>query len=126
MATSPIFIGTPRNEQQVFVNADGTGIKTIFTAGAGGSRIDAVIAYSTDTVAIRYPILWIKKGAATAVPFARTSVPIGPAASNLLAQCPGIGAFGLVLMNGDLLQANMEVAVSAALSVNITVIGGDF
>lgn len=125
MGLSPQFISTPRNEQGTFVNADGTGLKTIWTAGASGSRIDGLIAYSDDGTA-RNPVLSIKKGAATAVPFAITTVPVGPVAANILAQCPGIGAYGLILENGDVLQANMAVAVTAGSTVWLTVIGGDF
>ena len=49
--TSPIFGQNVKTQVTTFVNADGTTKKTIYTAGANGSRILAIAATTSDTAA---------------------------------------------------------------------------
>lgn len=44
------------NSSQTFVNADGTAIKTIFTAGTEGSRVQSVSIVSDDTAPVVFNV----------------------------------------------------------------------
>lgn len=47
--TQPVFPLTPKFATASIANADGTAVKTIFTAGANGSRVSKLALVSTDT-----------------------------------------------------------------------------
>jgi hypothetical protein len=47
--TAPVFSLVPHCTGVQFANADGTGVKTLFTPGANGSRIDGICISTTDT-----------------------------------------------------------------------------
>lgn len=47
--TTPIFPLTPMNSAVTVVNADGTTVKTVLTAGSNGARVDAISVCSDDT-----------------------------------------------------------------------------
>lgn len=124
MASSPIFVGTPNTEVQIFDNGDATNEQVVFTAGASGSRIDGIVCY-TDDATVRYPIIGLARGGVTYF-LQRCTLTAGPSATNLLAQMVGVGAFGLVLESGDTLTIKLEAALTAGKYAYITVIGGDF
>ena len=49
MASAPIYVGTIKNGAVQIVNADGTTLKTLYTAGSSGSTINSIMVTSTDT-----------------------------------------------------------------------------
>lgn len=48
MAATASFISVPKTPVVAFVNADGTGFKSLLSAGALGSRIDSISASNSD------------------------------------------------------------------------------
>jgi hypothetical protein len=72
MAANPGFVGTPTSSAVVLAAAntarDGSGtIQTLFTAGAGGARIDAITVKATGTTAAGQVLIWVDDtGAGTA------------------------------------------------------------
>lgn len=57
MAATPQFIATARTAFSKFVNADGTGIKTLLIIGANGGLIEALLLTSNDTTARNVTLL---------------------------------------------------------------------
>lgn len=134
MAASPIFIGTVKTAAQTFVNADGTTLKTLYTAGASGGKVQFLEAASDDTAA-RILRLHVQRGGAGAdyllgsvnVPLASGTGAV--AAVNLLsaAQLPGILEDGTLLLGpSDVLKGSVEVAVTALKTLTVVAAGGDY
>lgn len=132
-----VFAQTPKITPASLVNADGTGKKTLHTAGANGSKVVAVCATSTDTVA-RIAQLWLTRSA-TSYLLGSVNIPIASgsdgsaAAVNLLlsTMIPGLpidndGQRYLHLESGDTFQVSVTVAVTAAKEVDFLCIGADF
>jgi len=132
--TSPIFVLTINNKGQTWANADGAGAsKDLFVAGANGSRIAAVAACSTDTAAIDVQLF--AYDGTTAYLIGTITVAIGAgntgsvAAQNLLAlsSCPWLNSDGsITLPSGWKLQAKNVTTVTAAKTLTIVALGGDF
>ncbi len=130
MASAPIFVGTPNTCVAKFVNADGTAKKTIFTAGASGGRVEAILIASNDTAA-NTALLYVSNGG---VDYLLGSVsipaPTAPAITqvNALAGCAWTSPMdgGFVLKNGDTLKVSLNAAVTSLKETSVTVIGGDF
>lgn len=128
--TSPIFVDTPSNgTPQTFVNADGTTVKTIYTAGADGARIDAVTVCSDDTAAVNLAFSIDIGG--TNYYIGNVNVPIGSGYTTvalvdaIATLCPNLGY--LALAGGAKLECNAVVAVTAAKTVTVTpVVAGDY
>lgn len=137
MATSPAFTGVPRSSGVQILNATGTALVTAFTPGSSGSKVVSVIVSSSDTAsqvltigvtrsAVFYPI-----GTAT---IGITAGEIAATASvNMLSTTtiPGLpvdndGQPYIFLASTDTLQAQTAGTVTAAKSININVMGGDF
>ncbi|MES2210951.1 MAG: hypothetical protein V4515_12335 [Chloroflexota bacterium] len=134
MAVAPIFIGTVKTASQTFVNADGTTVKTLYTAGASGGKVQFANATSDDTVA-RIIRLYVQRGGAGSdflLGSKTIAIGAGTAAAasvNLLdaAQVPGILEDGTIILGpSDVLRGSMEVAVTAAKTITILTQGGDF
>lgn len=120
---------------QVFANADGTNVKTIFTAGADDSVIKAIIITSTDTAA-RDIQLHISDGT-TNFQLRRLSIPASAGNSATVSPVDALsGIIGLPfdehgnrvlrLRRGFQLRANMPVAVSSGTEVDVIVLGEDY
>lgn len=62
MAANPIFISNLKNGVVTIVNADGTSLKTLLTAGSAGSRVKSLSITSDDSVD-RVVQLWLTTGA---------------------------------------------------------------
>jgi hypothetical protein len=62
MASSPQFVSAPNVALMKFLTADHTNAKVIFTPGANGSRVMALVATSTDSVSRQFH-LWLTRGA---------------------------------------------------------------
>jgi len=136
--TTLFFPKQANNKVTQFVNADGTNAKTIFTAGADGSRVYALIATSTDTSAriMRFSIYdGVTRNIIGAVTLAIGAGTNGTAASVALLQnslfqnIVGVDANGVPYIDmesGWTLEANATVAVTAATTVAITALGYDY
>lgn len=134
MAAAPIFIGTVKTASQTFVNADGVAVKTLYTAGALGGKVQFANASSDDTVA-RVARLYIQRaGAGADLLLGSKSIAIGSgtgaiASANLLdaAMIPGILEDGTIILGpSDVLRGSVEVAVTAAKTITVVVQGGDY
>jgi hypothetical protein len=129
---APIFPATLVDDNVTIANADGTTAKTIHTAGANGTRIEKLIAVSTDTSARDVSIL------VNGVSIGTVSVPAGAgnssgtAAKDILADpnIPGIiDAYGnkVIYVKGSAtLQAQMGTTITAAKNVYVSAMGGGF
>lgn len=135
--TLPIFVLTPKTQGTQFVNADGTSNKTLYTAGANGSVILGIVATTTDTAANNVELYVQVGGAGTAWPIGGKQVPAASgslanpptAAVNLLdgGQIPTLLPDGtLQLGAGDVVQASVLAAVTAAKALTIWVQAGDY
>jgi hypothetical protein len=135
MSAAPSFIATPRNPVVAFANADGTSFKSIMTAGALGSRLDTLMASSSDTVSNILQLAVQKSG----VDYVIGEVTVGAlAGTNGVAKSvaalnptdiPGLtytenGA--IYLETGAVLRGRMKTAVAGAFAVQLTGIGGDY
>ena len=127
--TNPIFELTPVNAGQTFVNADSTNLKTLLTAGADGSRIDGILVCSNDTAAMNLAF-YINDGASDLY-IGNVLVPIGSGYTTVVkvdalsTLKPAYQNF-ITLKAGYILKANVVVAVTAAKTVTVVVLGGDF
>jgi hypothetical protein len=61
MALDPTYLEVPRWAAANIQNADSTNLKTLYTAGADGSRVEAILCSNTDT-ANHKAYLWIQIG----------------------------------------------------------------
>lgn len=128
--TTPIFPGTVTTDAVRFENADGTTAKTLLTAGASGTRVDAITVTSTDTAA-RTLTLGLLKGEVT-YRIGEIVVPIGagtngtekPADGFTLA-IPFIGG-SINLEAGCSLTVAAQVAVTAGKAIAVVALGGDY
>jgi hypothetical protein len=127
--TSPIFVLTPHNEGQQFVNADGTAKKTLYTPGANGSRIDRILITSNDTATVTL-LFYVTVGGTdyhlgdvqiTTLQGYDAALGVD-ALQTLLRNLGGAG----VLPSGHVLKAAAKTAVTAAKVVDVYVAGGDF
>lgn len=133
MAAAPIFPVTIVNASTTLNNASGTTAVTIFTAGASGSRIDAVTATSTDTANRDAQVLAGGNLVGTiAVPLAAGTASTTPSKSVMAdanLTLPVTDPYGnkvIYLAAGQTLQILMPVAITAAKQIVFTVMGGSF
>lgn len=130
VTSTPILPQTIRNGGTTFVNADGTTIKDVLTAGADGSIITALNVASTDTTA--RDIRFFLNNGSTDLLLCVVNVPISSGNTNAAApvdvfrnaNCPGLafdanGNRVLFLQAGYRLRAQMLVAVTAAQTISV-------
>lgn len=127
--TSPIFELTPINAGITIVNADSTNLKTILTAGADGTRIDGILVSSNDTAAVNLAF-YINDGVSDLY-IGNVVVAIGSGYTTVvrvdaLATLRPASINALILGAGYVLKANAVVAVTAAKTVTIVAVGGDY
>lgn len=130
--TSPIFVLASNLSAATFVNADGTNLKTLFTAGAEGSLLTAIAITSDDTAARDLNLYVTISG--TDYRVGQVNIPIGAgttttSAVNALAvgKLPWLNADGsFFLPAGQVLKGAMAVAVTAAKTVTVLAVGGDY
>lgn len=147
VTATPIFPQTIKSYGVQILPADTTTVKTLATAGANGSKIDAIIIQSTDTAA-QYVTLTVQVGGAgTAFPLGNIIVPItagsqatgtAPSVDALraggtsnVANIPGfsydsLGNKCLYLSAGSVLGVNTGTTVTTAKAVTVFAQGGDF
>ena len=74
MATAPIYVGTPKIGVVQCLPADTTTAKTVYTAGASGSKLVSLVATSTDTAARIFTVAIVRS--AVSYPVTTVTVPI--------------------------------------------------
>jgi len=121
--------------RQTFVNADGTTIKDICAAGTDDSNIIQLIVASDDTAA-KTLLLYLNDGTNNN-PIGHLIIPIGAGtngttnfANGLTSTIPilidAVGNYYIPLPAGCKLRAGMLAAVTAARTITVTAILGDF
>ena len=126
--TSPIFELTVKNAGVQIVPADTTTLKTVYTGGTNGSRIDQLLVSSTDTAAMT--LMWYKNIGGTDYHLADTVIAIGSGYTTVAAVdaittlAPVLGY--LVLASGDILKVKVLAAVTTAKQIDIVAQLGDY
>lgn len=125
----PVFELTPVNAGVTVVNADGTNKKTIYTAGANGGRVDGIIVCSDDTAAVNLAF-YIDDGSADLY-IGNVNVPIGSGYTTVvkvdaMTTLKPAGQSFIQLKATYKLECNAVAAVTAAKTVTVVAIGGDF
>lgn len=137
VTATPVFVQTPKVTRTTFLPADTTTAKTIATAGANGSKVVGIQVCSDDTVArvIQFGIT----RAATFILLGSINLPTLAGTDGATAAVDGLDAGKMTglpvdndgqryvfLESGDTFQARMAVTITAAKTVSVTVIQGDF
>lgn len=139
MATSsvPVLPQTPKITPITIVNADGTTIKTVFTAAANGSKIVGLSASNTDTSAYTLQ-LWLTRSSTN---YLVASFGLGASAGNngttasvnlfSMGLIPGLpidndGQAYLFLENGDTLGVSLAGAIASGKTATVIAIGAHF
>ena len=134
MAATGSFVGTPKLGLQQILPADTTAAKTVVSAGASGSKVVSLTATSDDTARIvrvslvRSAVVYVL-GTTTIAALAGTDGVVNSA--NLLSSIPGLpldndGQPYINIVSGDTLTVAVTVAVTAAKTISITSVFGDF
>lgn len=133
MATTPQFVATPNVQTTKIENGDGTTPKTVFTAGASGSRVLAIAVFGNNDASLVLT-LTLTVGAVTTV-IAQYTLPL----SSGVTAYTGIALFDpdtvvwldaqeptIAVPAGAVLKVGVDVAVTSGRAIDITVFGGDF
>lgn len=137
MATAPVFVGTPKNGKVQIANADASAQKTVYTAGASGSKVVSLNLQSTDTSSRDVQVSITNGG--TSYPLGTLTVPansgntgsvvsINALTPGFLAGLP-VDADGnpyLLLVSGDTLTVSALTTVTAAKLITAVAMAGDF
>lgn len=135
MGAAPSFIATVKTPVVAFANADSTTFKAIMTAGASGSRLDSLIASSSDTVsnvlqlAVQVSAVDYVIGEVTIPANAGTNGTAKSVAVLNATDIPGLAYTengALYLATGAALRGRMKTAVAGAFVVHLTGAGGDY
>ena len=121
--------------RQTFINADGTTIKDICTGGADDSNIIMLIIASDDTAA-KTLLLYLNDGTNNN-PIGHLIIPIGAGTNGTTNFVNGltstipilldpVGNYYIPLPAGCKLRAGMLAAVTAAKTITVTAVLGDF
>lgn len=118
-------------------NGDASNLKTALTAAAGGTKVTALQATSTDTLA--RDVQWGVSRGGTFYPRGTATIPINAgsiaatAGVDLLsaANCPGLpvdadGTPYVLLKSGDTLDIKSLTTVSSAKAISVSATGADF
>lgn len=128
--STPIFPQTIKNAGVSIANADASALKTLYTAGTNGSRIDALTVAMTDTT-LRDIRLWLNNGT-TDFLLCTVSVPVSSGNTNAAppvdvfrsTMVPGLsfdasGNRVLYLQSGWSLKVNCTSTVTSGQTINI-------
>ena len=135
---SPTFVKQPQNGKVQILPADASAQKTVYTAGASGSKVTSLNAVSTDTVARDVQVSITNAG--TSYPIGTVTVPIGAGNSGTVASVNMLditklvglaldsdGNPELLLISGDTLTVSALTTVTAAKAITIIAAAvGDF
>ena len=130
----PIFLNSVVTSNNSIANGDGTALQEVLTAGADGGAVTRMSATTTDTSAV-IAVLTLNDGT-TAIVIGEVSVPAGAGtdgstpAVNLLSS---VAMPGLLQADGSLpmgsaavLSVSAKVAVTAAKTLDVTALGGQY
>ena len=117
-----------------FENADGTDIKDVITAGSDGTRIDHMFISSNDS-SVHDATLYLNDGV-NDIWLGTLSVAAGSASGTVNRTAVNAmdntkltmldGDLKLFMKAGDKIRASMDVAVTAACTVFVVAVGGDY
>lgn len=135
--TAPIFGQKPKTQGTNFTNATGTTKTTVFTAGVEGARLLSLQAVTSDTSPNDVNIYVQVAGSGTVYNLGGKRVPLasGDVVANTIAgiqlldvgQFPGLQPDGSLLLGpGDVVQAGVVAAVTAAKTLTIFAQGLDY
>lgn len=139
LTATPVFVQTPKNYKVQILPADATGLKTIATGGANGTKITSLMATSSDTVARN--VTWGITTGGVFFPLGTVQVPITAGQVDLTNPAvnlfnptflPGLpqdsdgNPYVLLSGTGDTLQIKSLTTVTAAKEVDVVAIGADF
>lgn len=127
--TSPIFTLTPVNAGMQFTSADTTTKKSLYTAGANGGRIDAILVSTNDSAAVN--LAFYLNDGVTDFYIGVVAIPSGSGYTTIvrmdaLPLLAPTNIKALVLKNGYILKAACLATMTAAKVTDLVVIGGDF
>jgi hypothetical protein len=136
MAATASFIAAPKTPVAAFVNGDGTGFKTLMTGGSLGSRVDSLIATTTDASNASIVQLAIQVSSVDYV-LGEVSVPAGSGTNGTAksvallnpTDIPGLAyteGGAVFLAAGSLLRARVKTAVAGANTLQIVGAAGDY
>lgn len=127
--TKAIFELTPVNAGMTYTSGSGTDRLTIYTAGVNGGRIDGILVSSNDTAAVNLAF-YINDGVNDNY-IGNVVIPIGAGYTTvtridaMLTLKPYYQNF-IQMKAGYKLKANAVATMTAAKTLTIVVIGGDF
>lgn len=132
--TSPIFVKSVETATQDIVNADGTTVQDLVTAGADGARVFSVSAATDDTAAVELQLFVQRDGAGGNFLLGTIQAAVGsgnsnavPATDLLGSNIKGLDADGSLILGGlDKLRVAPKVAVTAAKTVWVVASYGDY
>jgi hypothetical protein len=133
MANRPIFPGAIKNAALDVENADGTTIQDLVTAGANGSRIDAISVTSDDTVNIDL-LVYYNDGTNDYL-IARITITAGAGSDGTVVPISLLNATSMPFLGEDLsyyleasnkLRIGAQTAVTAAKKISLVAIVGDY
>ncbi len=126
--TSPIFPLTPKTSPATIVNADSTTKKTLFTAGANGSKLDAVKVLSDDTATVTLSFYATKSGTdyliGTVAISPGTGVTAGTSPADALEYIND--GYALAIEAGVIIKVTASAAVTSGKTVTVIAHSGDF
>lgn len=134
---TPIFPQTITSPSVQILPADTTSLKTLYTAGINGSKIENIIATNTDTAAAYAITLTVVTSSTNYIigtinlPLSSGNTTAAPAISlinsaNLPTAKDSNGNPYLYLANGSVLKVNSGTTVNTGKVISITANGGDY
>jgi hypothetical protein len=138
VTATPVFVQTPKVTPQNYVQ--GTDVagtyKTIYTAGANGSKVASISIATDDTTAAHLITFIITRSAVdyvlgianvtTAGEGTQSSTVAVDGMAGMILPVDNDGQKYLFLVSGDTLRATFATALTAAKRIDITAIGADF
>lgn len=123
--TAPIFPNVVANEGTIFLPADTTATKAIFTADAtNGSRLDSLVLSNDDAAAILFHF-YLYDGATDYTLYDFTTT-IGEVGREILSGFPNLVDGSVFLKAGWSLRASADATITAADSAWFTATGGNY
>lgn len=139
VTATPIYPQSLKNSVVTIVNADGTTKKTVYTAGADGTKLESIFVTNTDTAAYTLNVYFNISSTdyligTVNIPLSSGNTTSAPTV-NLLSSAGNLGAVlnkdpngntYLYLQSGTVLKVATTGTVTSAKTVTLTAIGEDF
>ena len=133
MATTPQFVGAANTGTARFIDSDGTSLKTIWTPGSAGGRVETITITSTVQGASPALVLYLTKGGVAyrigryilspaTSDYPQTTITLGESSKASV----DFALVGSLLAAGAVLQVGFESALPSTYAVDVVVFGGDF